>query len=219
MEKTRKVNWTKEEEYTLIEAVQTAGDLLKGTGHSANLNQKKKALWKDMATKLNSIHGNHRDVKDLKKKWNNIKLTAKSHVDDSRREAMRTGGGQNAVGEVEEEQMLILAADKELTTSATERVTQMLGGTPAFSGIIGAVDLFQATSSCPHEEVVDESCLVLESPEQEVLTCNISDGSRKRKRKRSNENTSYRTLSAHDLLPLQHEVLFVGSVFCSVGID
>ena len=136
MEKTRKVNWTKEEEYTLIEAVQTAGDLLKGTGHSANLNQKKKALWKDMATKLNSIHGNHRDVKDLKKKWNNIKLTAKSHVDDSRREAMRTGGGQNAVGEVEEEQMLILAADKELTTSATERVTQMLGGTPAFSGII-----------------------------------------------------------------------------------
>ena len=69
------------------------------------------------------------------------------------------------------------------------------------------MDLFQATSSYPHEEVVDESCLVLESPEQEVLTCNISDGSRKRKRKRSNENTSYRTLSAHDLLPLQHEVL------------
>ena len=48
MEKSRKVNWTKEEECTLIEAVQTAGDLLRGMGHSANLNQKKKALWTDV---------------------------------------------------------------------------------------------------------------------------------------------------------------------------
>ena len=46
---------------------------------------------------------------------------------------MRTGGGQSAVGEVEEEQLVILAPDKELTNSATERVTQMLGGTPAFA--------------------------------------------------------------------------------------
>ena len=103
MEKSRKVNWTKEE-CTLIEAVQTAGDLLRGTGHSANLNQKKKALWTEIQTKLNSVHGNNRVVKDIKKKWNNLKLNAKSHVDDSRREAIRTGGGQNAVGEVEEEQ-------------------------------------------------------------------------------------------------------------------
>ena len=44
MKKSRKVNWTKEEEYTLIEATQTAGDLIRGTGHCANLNQKKKAL-------------------------------------------------------------------------------------------------------------------------------------------------------------------------------
>ena len=33
MEKSRKVNWTKEEEYTLIEAIQTAGDFIRGTGH------------------------------------------------------------------------------------------------------------------------------------------------------------------------------------------
>ena len=32
MEKIRKVNWTKEDEYTLIEAIQAAGDLLRGTG-------------------------------------------------------------------------------------------------------------------------------------------------------------------------------------------
>ena len=149
MEKSRNVNGTKEEECTLIEAVQTAGDLLRGTGHSANLNQKKKALWTEIQAKLNSVHGNNRVVKDIKKKWNNLKLNAKSHVDDSRREAMRTGAGQNAVGEGEEEQLVILAADKELTNSATERVTQMLGGTPAFAGITGAVDLIKPTSRCP----------------------------------------------------------------------
>ena len=51
MEKSQKVNWTKEEEYTLIKAIQTAGDLIRGTGHSANLNQKKKALWTDITAK------------------------------------------------------------------------------------------------------------------------------------------------------------------------
>ena len=86
--------------------------MIRGTGHSANLNQKNKALWVNITAKINLIHGNHRDVKDIKKKWNNLKLSAKSHVDDSRR---RTGGGQNAVGEVEEEEMLILATDKQLT--------------------------------------------------------------------------------------------------------
>ena len=121
---------------------------------------------------------------------------------------MLTGGGQNAVGEVEEEQLVILAADKELTNSATERVTQMLGGTPAFAGITGAVDLFKPTSSCPPEDAVEQNSLVLESSEQEVVTSLTSDGSRKRKHKRSNENSSIRTISAQDLLPLQQEVLW-----------
>ena len=137
--------------------------MIRGTGHSANLNQKKKALWVNITAKINLIHGNHRDVKDIKKKWNNLKLSAKSHVDDSRREARRTGGGENAVGEVDEEEMLILATDTQLTNSATDRVTEMLEGTPAFSGITGAVDLFQGTSSCPPDEDVDGSFLILES--------------------------------------------------------
>ena len=118
-----------------------------------------------------------------------------------------TGGRKNAVGEVEEEQLVILA-DKELTNSVTQRVTQMLGGTPAFAGITGDVDLFKPTSSCPPEDAVEQNSLVIESPEQEVVTSHTSDGSRKRKHKRSNENSSIRTISAQDLLPLQQEVLW-----------
>ena len=66
MEKSRKVNWTKEE-CTLIEAVETAGDLLRGTRHSANLNENNKALGTEIQTKLNSVLGNIRVVKDIKK--------------------------------------------------------------------------------------------------------------------------------------------------------
>ena len=149
MEKTRKINWTKEE-YTLIDAIQAAGNLIRGTGQSAEINKKKKALLNGMMSKVNSIHGNNRDIKDIKKKWNNLKVTAKARVDNSRREVRRIGGGPNAAGEVEDEYALILAADKELSTSATERVSQMLEDTPAFSGISGSVDLFQGPLMLPH---------------------------------------------------------------------
>ena len=37
IEKYRKVDWTKEEEYTLIEAIQTAGDVSKGTCQSTEI--------------------------------------------------------------------------------------------------------------------------------------------------------------------------------------
>ena len=82
-----------------------------------------------MIGKVNSIHGNNRDVKDLKKKWNNLKGAAKSHVDSSRRGARQTGGGPNVVGEIDDEAIVILAADKDLSTTATERITEMLEGT------------------------------------------------------------------------------------------
>ena len=155
MERTRKINWTKEEEYTLIDGIQADGNLIRGTGQSAEIN--KKALWNGMMSKVNSIHSNNRDIKEIKKKWNNLKVTAKARVDNTRREVRRTGGGPNAAEEVEDEYALILAADKELSTSATERVSQVLEGTPAFSGISGSVDLFQGPLMSPstHTSPVD----------------------------------------------------------------
>ena len=65
--------------------------------------------------KINSIHGNNRDVKDIKKKWNNLKGSAKARMDYSRRETRRTGGGPNGAGEVEDEDIMILSSDRELS--------------------------------------------------------------------------------------------------------
>ena len=49
--KNRKVNWTKEEEYTLIEGIQAAGDVLRSTGQSTDIN-KKMRLWDDVIKTL-----------------------------------------------------------------------------------------------------------------------------------------------------------------------
>ena len=61
-----------------------------------------------------------------------------------------TGGGPNEAGEVKDEDILILSSDKEVFASVTERVPQMLSSTPAFTGISGSIDLFQAPSPQEH---------------------------------------------------------------------
>ena len=87
----------------------------------------------------------------------------------SRREARRTGGGPNEAGEVEDEVILILSSDKEMSTAVTERVSQMLSSTPAFTGISGSVDRFQPpTTLLPTQtEIIEASAVtpVFERPE------------------------------------------------------
>ena len=80
MEKSRKLNWTKEEECTLINEIDSAGEILRGSGNSADINKKKKQLWKDIATKVNSVYGNNRAIEDIRKKWNNLKLVASQRL-------------------------------------------------------------------------------------------------------------------------------------------
>ena len=80
----------------------------------------------------------------MRKKWNNLKVTAKSKVDACRIGEGRIGQGNNPAGIIEEEEMLIIAADRSISNS--DRVREMFENTPAFSGISGAVDIFQAPS-------------------------------------------------------------------------
>ena len=75
------------------------------------------------------MHGNNRDVKEVKKKWNNLKGSAKTRVVCSRREARMTGRGPSEAGKIEDEDILILSSEKEAFTSVTERVSQILSST------------------------------------------------------------------------------------------
>ena len=216
MEKSRKLNWTKEEECTLINEIDSAGEILRGSGNSANINKKKKQLWKDIATKVNSVYGNNRAIEDIRKKWNNLKLVAKSKVDASFREARKTGGGSNSSGIIDDEDILILAADKNLTNS--DRVRDMFETTPAFSGISGAVDNFaqpaaESSQPTPQRDSVEDTAMLGTYECDVPTTYQIGKKSRKRRRisaddERPTEIQQQVGMRAADLLPLQQEVLF-----------
>ena len=211
---SRRNNWTKEEESTLINEIELAGEMLRRSGNSADINKKKRQLWKDIATRVNSTHGNNRAVDNIRKKWNNLKLAAKTKVDASFREARKTGGGSNYSRIVDDEEMLILAADKSITNS--DRIRDMFEMTPAFSGISGAIDHFvipapAAENTRPVDFAVDTS--IVESPEIEVPTT-YPLGKKCRKRRRvSADNGPAKNqqhpveMRAADLFPLQQEVL------------
>ena len=80
----------------------------------------------------------------MQKKWNNFKVTAKSKVDSRRIGEGRTGHGNNPPGVIEDEDMLIIAADWSIADS--DRVREMFENTPGFSVISGEVDLLEAPS-------------------------------------------------------------------------
>ena len=61
-------------------------------------------------------------------------------MDASFREARKTGGGSNTSGMIGDEDVLIVAADKRMTTS--DRIRDLCVSTPAFGRISGAVDNF-----------------------------------------------------------------------------
>ena len=108
-----------------------------------------------------------------KEEMEQSKRFPKARVDSSRREARRTGGGINEAGEVEDEDILIISSDRELSTTVTERVSRMFSSKPAFTGICGSVDLFQAPTALPsHTEISETSEVtpVFEGPEVTVVS-------------------------------------------------
>ena len=139
-----------------------------------------------------------------------MKLTAKTKVDVSFRDANKTGGGSNPSGIVDSEEMLIPAADKGITNS--DRMRGMFETTPAFCGISGAIDNFvmpapENTQSI--DSVVDTS--ILDAPEIEVPTT-YRPGKKCRKRRRvlADDDGPAKIqdpVRAAELIHLQQEVL------------
>ena len=149
----------------------------------------------------------------MRRKWNNLKVTAKSKVDACRIGEGRTGQGNDPVSIIEDEEMLIIAADRSISNS--DSVRENFENTPTISGISGAVDLFQAPScsivsegsavnSCDTQNI-PEVLTIIESPEIEIRT----QGSRKRKRSACDTSLAADPpkLTTTDIIHLQKEVL------------
>ena len=42
---------------SLINEIESAGEILRGSGNSADKNKRRKQIWRDFTAKLNSVHG------------------------------------------------------------------------------------------------------------------------------------------------------------------
>ena len=57
MDKSRKANWTREEECSLINEIESAGEILRASGNCADKHKRGKQIWRDIVAKLKSFHG------------------------------------------------------------------------------------------------------------------------------------------------------------------
>ena len=96
---------------------------------------------------------------------------------------------ENEAGEVEDGDLLILSSEKEMSTSVTERVSQMFSSTPALNEISGSVDLIQPSTTLPPQtEIIEASAITPVFKVPEVTVGSRPVGNRKRKRNFEQQN-------------------------------
>ena len=61
MENTRKLNWTKQDRYSLINEIEAAGEVLIESGNSADINGKKRSCWgKTIPERVDAVYSNNK---------------------------------------------------------------------------------------------------------------------------------------------------------------
>eukprot|EP00918_Siedleckia_nematoides_P052220 GHVU01114132.1.p2 GENE.GHVU01114132.1~~GHVU01114132.1.p2 ORF type:complete len:325 (+),score=66.73 GHVU01114132.1:2286-3260(+) len=121
-----RVLWTTAEQLRLVQLVGENYATLTGEGKTPDINAKRMAAWRVIAQTISSETGGQFDGEQARKKWQNVKGSAKGKRATQRREAAKTGGGVPQVPKF---------------TAAEESVVQLLGET---KGFVGEVDFFEA---------------------------------------------------------------------------
>ena len=95
----RASNFNAEEKKILVEEVERKFNVLYGKFSNTISKARKDAYWEEISKKVSSVRGVKRNSKECKVKWNNLRCDSKSKVAKYRREARKTGGGQNDADE------------------------------------------------------------------------------------------------------------------------
>lgn len=85
--------FTAEEKDVLVEEFSKKKELLEGSFKDVGTNSKKKEAWVLVCNWVNAVGGHNRDVKQVKKKWADLKSITKKKVAEEKRERIKTGGG------------------------------------------------------------------------------------------------------------------------------
>lgn len=129
------MTFSKGEELRLIELVKNKNSQLFGTGLVANGAAQRKKAWEEITTTLNSESGNaKRTVSQVKKKWYNLKSSAKIRNAEIKKNRQGTGGGPSAGS----------------LTNTEAAIVEFVGNTPSFCGLEG----FESSTRTPTDDSV-----------------------------------------------------------------
>ncbi len=92
--RAKKRNFSDTEIEVLEGDVETNQKILFGTLNAGVTNKRKNAAWEKVTTAVNSVGSEERSLSEIKKKWFQIKLSAKKCITAHRHEISVTGGGQ-----------------------------------------------------------------------------------------------------------------------------
>ena len=94
LKRIRSSNWTRREVAILQELCIENRHILEAVHRDVDTEKRKRGKWKEITDKVNSVNASgHRLVKEVTKKWYNLKTAAKRTQADRRGRSRLTGGG------------------------------------------------------------------------------------------------------------------------------
>lgn len=117
------MKFTKEEEIMIVDFYERKKDVIESSSKVADAQRRKREVWEECATLINSRSSTKKTPIECKKKWQNIKFKSKMSNAARKRSQNETGGGP-----------------PEKEDPVVEKVIDMIGETPSFSGLPGGIE-------------------------------------------------------------------------------
>ena len=120
----RKPNFSTAECTTILEIAEENIDIIREKFSSVLTNKKKAEVWRNIVSKVNAHGVTVGTVSGVKDKWRAMVMGTKKDFSREKRERRKTGGGKEPAA----------------ATQRSEKIIQMFGDEPSFSGIPGGIE-------------------------------------------------------------------------------
>ena len=124
VKRPRKPNFSTAECATILELAEENIDIIREKFSNVLTNQKKAEVWRKIVSKVNAHGVAVRTVSEVKDKWRAMVMGAKKDFSREKRERRNTGGGKEPAA----------------ASQRSEKIIQMFGDEPSFSGIPGGIE-------------------------------------------------------------------------------
>ncbi|XP_041346790.1 uncharacterized protein LOC121366388 [Gigantopelta aegis] len=110
MDKKRNDNFSEDERMTIILTIKERSDIIEDKSNNAAIMRGKNTAWVEVSAEMTATFPNRKScgIKDYKELWRRMKIKAKKIARDKKVDLVKTGGGEQVCGDVDEETLIIL---------------------------------------------------------------------------------------------------------------